>query len=150
MTLPLQDLYTKLIRRPGNEQHLHYEDQKNQEVLVACQRVKLEPLRIIESPSLEIVTPWEGEKTNVSYYGEKDVLQRLIQELRLPRNPSSNLGERILWSFDKRLQEQISGSYQKLKQEINKGKENHLELILARMLWVWNGRKIDSDFYASR
>lgn len=88
--------------------------------------------------------------TRIIYAGENAIsMKKTIESLRIPRFPPENLGELVFYIF----RQEINGFNKEmpvsLEQLVKPGKEEQFFLVLKKLLHVYSGKKIDSDFYGA-
>ena len=70
-----------------------------------------------------------------------------IGALCLPNSWPTNLGEKVFSLFQGHLEKHLNDKAIGFTQRVVAGKENQLRLIIAKIIHIYNGGRIDSGFY---
>lgn len=104
--------------------------------------ILLHPLELLEVgkqyPKEHVMLAYFGDKpTRVRYFGEDtESMKETIKNMRLPRNWSDNLGERVFIGFRDTLEDMPQG-YISLEQRIRTGKEVHFRHLFKKLIAVY-------------
>jgi hypothetical protein len=102
-----------------------------------------------ENPYEFLLVAYFGDApTRIMYMGYDALsMKETIRRLRIPRFPPENLGELVFYVFTQKIEDFNEEIPVSLEQLVKSGKEEQLFLILKKLLHVYSGKKIDSDFY---
>lgn len=128
----------------------------------ASKYLSVEDSKIVELHAEEIIelskeNPYES--LSIAYFGDNvpvrimymgyDSLsmKQTVDSLRIPNFPPDNKGEVVFYLFRQKLKKATKNLPMSLEQLVAPGFEENLLLILKKFVRVYNGKKIDSEFY---
>jgi len=87
----------------------------------------------------ELLIRWLGKNANS--------MKKTVECLSLPSSFPSNLGEKVFYIFAGHLADIPDDEPVCFTQKVVAGKEKQLRLLIAKVLWVYEGRRVDGEFY---
>ena len=148
----LKAIFDKL----DNSEYCRFSEEGIYSIEEKNQVIELKPKELLEIgrtyPSREhVMIAYFGEdSTRVAYFGENQTeMLKTLQKLKIPKSPS-NLGEIVLKQFKQHLEDSESNQNPlSVELKVYSGNEHQFLTVIKKLIHVYSGNEIDSDFYAA-